>query len=440
MNNVLTSINSRLSNAKTLIRYFPIVLKEAMGIHVLDMNKKKYIDCISAAGSLPFGHNHFIASNAIQEFINRQLPVQTMDIATEVQYDFLNTLYKFLPHEFSRDAKIQMCSPSGGDAVDAAIKLAKVATGRSPIIAFYGGYHGQGYASSSISGKLRSKYTYSGMSDVHFLPYPNAYRCPFQIGAEGHKNISDYIECLLKNPQSGISKPAAVIFEAVQGEGGVNIAPNEWIRNLRKVTKELDIPLIADEVQTGFCRTGKKFAFEHAGITPDIVCVAKAIGGSMPLAAIIHNSKLDKWNEYQHAGTWRGNQMGFLLGMRTMEYMEKEKLWEKSHTLGDKFIEDMKTIQHDYPFIGDVRGKGLIFALEMVKPNSKKDKIGSLPPNINIAKKFQEKCLDNGLLILRGGPYGNVIRIIPPLTITNDEIDEVLHIIKKSLREIDSIK
>lgn len=436
MNNVLTSINSRLSNAKTLIRYFPIVLKEAIGIHVLDMNNKKYIDCVSSAGSLPLGHNHYVASNAIQEFINRNIPVQTMDIATEVQYDFLNTLYNFLPKKFAKNAKIQMCSPSGGDAIDAAIKLAKITTGRNSIISFYGGYHGQGYASSSISAKLRSKYTYSGMSDVHFLPYPNEYRCPFKIGKEGHTNISDYIEYSLTNPQTGISKPAAVIVEAVQGEGGVNIAPNEWLQNLRKITKNLDIPLILDEVQTGFCRTGKKFAFEHAGITPDIMCVAKAIGGSMPLAAIIHNSELDKWNEYQHAGTWRGNQIGFLLGMRTMEYMEKEKLWENAYMHGNRFIEEFKKFKDEYEIIGDVRGKGLLIALEFIKPNFKNDENKTKTPDLDIAKKFQEKCIENGLLLLRGGPYGNIIRIIPPLTITNSDIDEIIYIIKKSLNEI----
>ncbi|VVU95601.1 Aminotransferase class-III [seawater metagenome] len=423
-------INEKLSNAKTLIRHIPIVLKKGKGIYVFDTNDKKYIDCIAAAGTLPLGHNHVVIQNAILEFINGDYPVQTMDIPTSLQIEFTKKLYEFLPKEFSDNARLQMCSPSGGDTIEAAIKLSKIATGRNNILAFQGGYHGQGFGPSSLSGKVRGSFSYSGMSDVHFLPYPNEYRCPMSIGKEGYKIIVKYIENLINNPQSGIGKPAAIILETIQGEGGVNPAPSEWLKMIREITLKNDIILIIDEVQTGFCRTGKKFGFEHSGIVPDILCLAKAIGGSMPLALMMHHKKLDKWSEYQHSGTWRGNQLAFLTGLRCMEYMEKEELWVNAEQMGRLMYNKLNDIKLNNKSIGDLRAKGLMLAIEFIDTNNKDDKI----PSPEKALKLQSNCLENGLLTLRGGQFKNVIRIMPPLNITSDQVEEIINIINISIR------
>jgi len=430
MINIYKNINSKLSNAKSVMRYLPVVLKSGKGIRVTDIDGKTYLDCVASAGTIPFGHNHPIINNAIRDFSNNSYPVQTMDIPTELQIDFTNKLYDFLPKKFSETAKIQMCSPAGGDAVEAAIKLAKIATGRNTILAFQGGYHGQTFGGASISGKVRGSFPYSGMSDVHFLPYPSDYRCPLSIGSEGYLNLLEYTEKLFDNPQSGIGKPAAVILETVQGEGGVNPAPIPWMKEIRRITEERQIPLIIDEIQTGFCRTGKKFGFEHADIQPDIVCFAKAIGGSMPLAAIMHHQKLDKWTEYQHSGTWRGNQLAFLTGLRGLEYMEENKLWLNAESMGNHFKNELNKFKNDYPFIGDIRGRGLMLAIEIIH-NEENNSV-----NPELADKIQKKCMENGLLVLRGGPFKNVIRLMPPLNVTQEEIEEVIDIFIRSLKKL----
>jgi len=416
-------INYKLSNAKTLINYFPIVLKHANGIFVKDLNNKKYIDCILAAGTLPLGHNHPIINNCLKQFSENNYPVQTMDIPTELQYNFLKSLYNFIPNNISNDYKIQMCSPSGGDTIESAIKLAKIATQNNTILSFIGGYHGQSLGASSISGKVRKSFIYSGMSDVHFLPYPsNDY-----ILSTSH--INEYINDLLNNTQSGISKPAAIIFESIQGEGGINIAPKEFIQNLRKITYDLDIPLIADEVQTGFCRTGEKFAFQHSDIVPDMICMAKAIGGSQPLACLLHHEKLDKWSEFNHSGTWRGNQLGFLTGKHIIDYMQHNQSWINAKNMGNIIITKLKKIQNKYEIITNTRGKGLMIAFDIIDHKTKK-------PNPSQTLLFQQKCMENGLLLLKSGKHGNVIRLMCPLNIKESEIDEIIFIINKTLSQL----
>lgn len=416
-------INNKLSNAKTLIRYFPIVLKNANGIYVKDINNKKYIDCILAAGTLPLGHNHSIINQCLKKFSLNNYPVQTMDIPTELQYDFLNSLYNFLPYNISDDYKIQMCSPSGSDSIESAIKLAKISTQNNTILTFTGGYHGQSYGSSSISGKVRNSFKYSGMSDVHFLPYPNNY------SNLSTSQINQYINDLLLNNQSGISKPAAIIFESIQGEGGVNIASKEFIQNLRKITYEQNIPLIADEVQTGFCRTGKKFAFQHYDIIPDIICLAKSIGGSQPLSCLLHHHTLDKWSEFNHSGTWRGNQLAFLTGKTIIDYMEENKSWINAQNMGNLIINNLNQTQKKYQIITNIRGKGLMIAFDIINPKTNQ-------PDSSNTLLFQKKCMLNGLLLLKSGRYANTIRLMCPLNIKQSQIDEIIFIINKSLSQL----
>ena len=424
MNTIYTFINSRLSNAKTLSRYFPIVLQHGDGIHVKDMNNYSYIDCISAASALPLGHNHPYINKTIKEFIDNKNPIQTMDIPTTAQYRFMYKLYNFLPTSISNYGKLQMCSPSGSDAVEAAIKLAKINTGCESILSFKNSYHGQSYASLSISGRLENQFVFSKMPQSYILPYPKK-----------EDEIEESIQSIMKYISSNIQKPAAIIYESIQGEGGLNKAPKQWIERLREITYDYNIILIADEIQTGFCRTGYKFGFEESGINPDIICMAKALGGSMPLAAILYNQKFDKWKEYQHAGTWRGNQLAFATGEKIIEIMHTEKLWENAKYMESIFYEFMKDLKYKYPFIGEIKGKGLMLGFEINdKLLSKEEYNCNEINNYNktLAKHFQKICMDNGLLLLRAGEHGNIIRILPPLNITTDEMEEILFILYKS--------
>ena len=294
----------------------PFALEQAKGIYLKDVDGNVYFDCLSAAGALALGHNHDVVHEAIREQLDNNLPMLTLDITTPVKEEYVKDILSCLPKEFADNAKVQFCSPSGSDAVEAAIKLVKVATGRRTMVAFHGGYHGMTHGSLSMMGNLGSKSQIPGlMPDVHFLPYPYSYRCSMSnCLSKCQQTCSNYIETVLSDDESGIAKPAGIIVEAIQGEGGKIPAPDAWLIQLRKITKEQGIPLIIDEVQTGLGRTGKMFAFEHAGIIPDVVVLSKAIGGSLPMAVIVYHKDLDKWGPGTHAGTFRGNQLGMATG------------------------------------------------------------------------------------------------------------------------------
>ncbi|PTM58274.1 2,4-diaminobutyrate 4-transaminase [Desmospora activa DSM 45169] len=294
------------SNARSYPRRIPLAIREASGIHVTDVEGNLYFDCLAGAGTLALGHNHPLVIEAIQQVLADNGPLHTLDLTTPTKNAFIEELLSCLPQAFARRAKIQFCGPAGTDAVEAALKLVKTATGRRSIFAFHGAYHGMTHGSLALMGNTAPKEHVGGlMPDVHFLPYPYSYRCPFgQGGDKGAETGSRFIQRLLDDPESGITVPAGMIMETVQGEGGAIPAPDHWVQNIRLLTQERNIPLIIDEVQTGFGRTGKWFAFEHADITPDVLVLSKAIGGSLPLAVVVYDESLDAWSPGAHSGTF----------------------------------------------------------------------------------------------------------------------------------------
>lgn len=289
---------ARESNARTYPRRIKIAIREAKGIYIKDTDGHLYFDCLAGAGTLALGHNHPVVIEAIRAALDENLPLHTLDLTTPAKDQFVEELFASLPLEFARNARIQFCGPTGADAVEAAVKLVKTATGRRSMLSFHGGYHGMTHGALSLTGNLDAKEAVAaGMPDVHFLPYPYHYRCPFGLGGEqGHRTSSHYIESILNDPESGIVPPAGMILEIVQGEGGVIPAEDDWVRDMRRITYECNIPLIVDEIQTGFGRTGKLYAFEHSGITPDVLLLSKAIGGSLPLSVVVYNQALDQWS------------------------------------------------------------------------------------------------------------------------------------------------
>ena len=272
------------SSARNYPRKFPIAVGSAKGSWIEDVDGKRYIDFLNGAGTLALGHNDDAVNEAMVDLIRSGAPLHMLDIPTPLKDEFVKTLLSIVPPELASRAKVQFCSPSGTDATDAAIKLCKTATGRGTVIAFSGGYHGMGHGPMSLTGNLKAKNRVANiMPGVQFMPYPYSYRCPMGIGGEaGTRACINYLERLLKDPESGVTKPAAVILEAVQGEGGVIPAPVEFLRAVRRITRELGIPMICDEIQCGLGRTGKVFAFEHAGIVPDVILISKALGSRCP--------------------------------------------------------------------------------------------------------------------------------------------------------------
>jgi diaminobutyrate-2-oxoglutarate transaminase len=416
------------SNARSYPRRIPLALKRARGIYVEDVEGRTFIDCLAGAGTLALGHNHPVVIDAIRQVLSDELPLHTLDLTTPVKDQFVQDLFAVLPEALAREAKIQFCGPTGTDAVEAALKLVRTATGRSGILSFQGGYHGMSLGALNLMGNHGPKKPLGAVlgNGVQFLPYPYDYRCPFGLGGEQGVQVNlNYLENLLNDPEGGVLLPAAVIVEVVQGEGGVIPADIVWLQGLRRITEQAGVALIVDEIQSGFARTGKMFAFEHAGIIPDVVVLSKAIGGSLPLAVVVYREWLDTWAPGAHAGTFRGNQMAMAAGSAVLRYLREHDIAGHALAMGERLSNHLRTLQRDYPQMGDIRGRGLMLGVELVDPRGATDKLGHSPVFTALASRVQAECLKRGLILELGGRHGSVVRFLPPLIISAEQVDEV---------------
>ncbi|WP_440062854.1 diaminobutyrate--2-oxoglutarate transaminase [Pseudomonas syringae] len=424
------------SNVRSYPRKLPLAIAKAHGVWVTDVEGTTYLDCLAGAGTLALGHNHEAIMASLDSFLTSGMPMHTLDLTTAVKDAFSETLLGLLPGQ-GRDYCLQFCGPSGADAVEAAIKLAKTATGRHNIISFSGAYHGMTHGALALTGNTAPKNAVANlMPGVQFLPYPHEYRCPLGIGGEaGAEALSYYFTQFIEDVESGVSLPAAVILEAVQGEGGVNPAPAAWLQQIREVTRKHGILLILDEVQAGFGRTGKMFAFEHAGIEPDVIVMSKAVGGGLPLAVLGFKREFDAWSPGNHAGTFRGNQMAMATGLATLEVLQRQNLPAQAAKRGQWLREQLGLLQQRYPAMGQVRGRGLMLGIEIVDERQPADHLGSFPMDPELAVAIQQHCFKQGLLLERGGRNGNVIRLLPPLIITEEQCQLVIQRFEEALKD-----
>lgn len=418
---ILRRQSLRESAARTYARSLPIVPVRARGLTIEGADGRRYLDCLSGAGTLALGHNHPVVLEAIKKVIDSGAPLHVLDLATPVKDAFTTELFATLPREFADNARIQFCGPAGTDAVEAAFTLVRAATGRSGLLAFTGAYHGMTAGALAASG---------GADDVRVtrLPFPQDYRCPFGTGGEHGAELSArWTESVLDDPKSGTPAPAGMIVEPVQGEGGVNPAPDGWMRRMRQITEARSIPLIADEVQTGVGRTGAFWAVEHSGVVPDVMVLSKAIGGSLPLAVIVYRSELDTWQPGAHAGTFRGNQLAMAAGTATLAHVRENRLAERAADLGARMLADLRGLASHHPCIGDVRGRGLMIGVELVDPEAAPASPGGeAPPDPVLARAVQQECLRRGLIVELGGRHSTVVRLLPPLTLTDEQATAVV--------------
>jgi diaminobutyrate-2-oxoglutarate transaminase len=423
------------SQVRSYPRRLPLAIERAKGPWVWDTRGQKYLDFLSGAGVMALGHHHPEVDAEIINQINRQLPYQTLDLTSPVKNAFIEELLDFLPDGFSDEPRVQFCGPSGADAVEAALKLAKLKTGRTGIFSFQGGYHGVTHGALAVTGNLAMRERQTGlMPDVHFLPYPYSFRCPFGIGgADGARVGLNYLETILNDRESGIAKPAAIILEAIQGEGGVIPAPRFWLRELRRITREHGIVLIMDEIQSGIGRTGAGFAHEASGISPDILVLSKAVGGGLPLAVLVFDASMDAWRGGEHCGTFRGNQLAMAAGAKTLQIIRRDGLCGHAKAMGKRLMKGLKEIAKNAPdCVGEVRGRGLMVGMEIVDRTSGKP--GCPPPHgAERAVLIQREALKRGLIIERGGRHGCVLRFLPPLIIKRAQIDRSLATIADSI-------
>ncbi|MCS0175670.1 pyridoxal phosphate-dependent class III aminotransferase [Vibrio alginolyticus] len=423
------------SEVRSYPRRLPIAIKQAFGCLVEDTRGQIFLDCLAGAGTLALGYNHPEINQALKEQLDSGLPYQTLDIATSVKTTFIQSVKSFLPQELSENSVIQFCGPSGADAVEAAIKLAKQTTGRNTMFAFRGAYHGMTNGTMGMMGNLGTKARRTGlMSDVHFMPFPYNLRCPFGLGGdEGAKASIRYIDRLLNDDESGIMKPAAIIVEPVQGEGGVVPAPAFWLRELRRICDEHGILLIFDEIQCGVGKTGYNFAFEESGIVPDILCLSKAIGGGLPMSLLVINKQHDTWKPGEHTGTFRGNQLAMVSGAKALEIIQRDNLVEHANIAGQYLRYGLESIQKRVNCIAEVRGKGLMLGVEIKNPEGELNKFGEPQADSELTLSIQRAALERGLIVEKGGREGAVIRFLPPLIISFEQIDFVLRVFEDAI-------
>lgn len=432
----LTRQDEMESNVRSYPRKLPLAIAKAQGCWVTDVEGNEYLDCLAGAGTLALGHNHPAIIKSIQDTLASGLPLHTLDITTPLKDAFSEALLAHFPGG-KDEYRLQFCGPTGADATEAAVKLAKTFTGRGNVISFSGGYHGMTQGSLALTGNLGAKNAVPNlMPGVQFLPYPHEYRCPLGLGGEaGVDALTYYFENFIEDVESGVVKPAAVILEAIQGEGGVVVGPAKWLRKIREVTEKHGILMIADEVQAGFCRSGKMFAFQHAGIEPDIVVMSKAVGGSLPLAVLAIKKKFDAWQPAGHTGTFRGNQLAMATGYASLRIMREQDLAGNAQASGDFIRSELNRLAQEFPCIGNVRGRGLMIGIEIVDERRPADRMGSLPADAVLAAEIQKACFNNKLLLERGGRNGTVVRLLAPLIITQQECEELIKRFRQSVAD-----
>ena len=420
----------RESNARTYPRRLPIAIKRASGSYIEDLDGNVFIDFLTGAGVLGLGHNH----PEVVAAVHRQLDVfcHGLDFPTEVKDEFVSTQLSLLPEPMRDRMKIQFCGPAGANAVDAALKLCKTATGRGNVAAFQGAFHGSSHSAMAVTGSVSQKEPIAnGMPGVHFFPYPYAYRWPMTLDPEtcGDQCLHT-LESGLKDPLGGIAKPAAVIIEIVQAEGGVIVGPVDFIRGVRELTRELGIPMIVDEIQTGCGRTGTWYAFEQYGVEPDVIIASKGLGGiGMPIAVVFYDRELDTWAPGAHTATFRGNQLAFAAGIESAKIIQRDGILEHVQRESEYLVDELRSLQVEHRTIGDVRGLGLMLGLEMIDPDT-----GAA--SSELALRFQRSALENGLIIELGGRYDSVVRLLPPLNVSRETVDQALEIFARALAEV----
>lgn len=423
-------VGSVESSARSYAGWIETSMAKGYLCELTDVDGKTYLDCLACAGTLATGHNHPTIVKALTDYLGSGATLQVLDITTPIKRLFIDRLMSVLPSSFADSARIQFCGPTGADATEAALKLFKTATGRRDIISFQGGYHGMTAGALALTGNISAKESVGSLlPNVHHVPFPYRYRCPWGRGGEETDQLSlAMLADQLDDVESGICKPAAIICESIQGEGGVVPASVEWLQGLRKITADRDIPLIIDEIQTGVGRTGWMFSFERAGIEPDAILVSKAIGGGMPISMVIYNERYDSWNPGAHAGTFRGNQLAFAGGIATLDVIEQDNLLEKVQRQGAWLESRLNLLKDKHEVIGDVRGMGLMWGVEIVNP-ADLDTHGRPVANGDLARQIKFSCLEHGMIIESGGRHGAVIRFLPPLIITDNELERALEIL-----------
>jgi 4-aminobutyrate aminotransferase len=404
-------------------RYTNLVIDHAKGANVYDLNGRKYMDFTSGIGVTSTGHCHPKVVTAIQEQAARLIHGQVNIYFHKPLLDLIEALQPVMPP----DLDSYYFTNSGAECIEASVKLAKQATGRTNVIVFNGGFHGRTHLTMAMtSSKVELRKNYQPLvSGVFVAPFPYSY----YYGMDDD-STTDFCLRELKKLLKGQCAPeetACMVIEPVLGEGGYVVPPKRFMQELREICSHYGILLVADEIQSGFGRTGKFFAVEHYGITPDVMAVAKGIASGMPISGVVTRSELAaKWAPGSQGGTYGGNAVACAAAVATLKVIQEEGLVQNAHERGEQLRTHLSNLQAQFPVIGDVRGLGLMDAVEFTRDGE---------PDPDTSKAVMAAALEEGLILLGCGTFDNVIRWIPPLVVTTQEIDDAIEIFAKALEK-----
>ena len=403
------------SEVRYYCRDFPTVFTKAIGCKLFDEQGREYLDFFSGAGTLNYGHNNPRLKRRLIEYLENDSITHSLDMATAVKREFLERFNALILAPRRLRFKVQFCGPTGANAVEAALKLARKVTGRQTVVFFMNAYHGLSLGSLAVTGSA-SKRASAGVPLNYTMPVP------FDGDLGSQVDTLDYFEALLQNPGSGMELPAAVIVETIQAEGGVKVASYEWLRRLEQLARRYEIVLIVDDIQVGCGRTGTFFSFEDAGICPDMICLSKSISGfGLPMALLLIRPELDVWQPGDHTGTFRGHNLAFATASEALDCYWREEAFTdsilKKSRLATELLEEI--VERHPQAQGWIRGRGLIRGLGF---------------DVNgLAQEVARAAFERGLIIETAGARSEVVKLLPPLTIEEEELREGITRIADSL-------
>jgi diaminobutyrate-2-oxoglutarate transaminase len=400
-------------------RSFPVVFDKAEAEIMTTEDGKDYLDFFSGAGALSYGHNHPAMRKALLEYIEGGHITHGLDMYTVAKRDFLAALNDIILKPRNMDYRVQFCGPTGTNAVEAAMKLARKVTGREQIVCFTNGYHGMTLGSLSITGNAFKR---AGAG----IPLSHTTTMPFCGYVDGEMDSLNYFEQLLADPSSGMDKPAAVILETVQAEGGVNVASQAWMERLNKICKDHGILLIIDDIQVGCGRTGKFFSFDDWDVDPDMITLSKSLSGyGLPLAVVLLKPEHDEWAPGEHNGTFRGFNPGFVTATAALEtFWKDDALTNKIVTQAALVEKRLTEMVGRFPKLkAEVRGRGFIQGVEFHGDGE-------------FAGKVSEECFERGLVIETAGSEDQVLKLLIPLIISEENLHRGLDIIEQSIEAV----
>ena len=407
------------SQVRGYIRSFPVLFTYAKGSILRDDTAKEYIDFFSGAGTLNYGHNNELFKAKLIDYVESDGVVHGLDMATSAKKAFLESVEQHLLKPRNWNYTLQFTGPTGTNAVEAALKLARQVTGRQNVISFTHGFHG--VSCGALAATANKKFREAAGIQLHnttFMPYDG------YLGPD--VDTINYLERLLEDPSSGLEKPAAVIVETIQGEGGVNVATTRWLKALQQLCKEHGMLMIVDDIQVGCGRTGTFFSFEKAGIQPDIITLSKSLSGyGLPMSLVLMKPELDIWKPSAHNGTFRGNNLAFVTATAALDHYWQNAEFSKQIQNKEVLVRDwLENIVHSYPGSGlSVRGRGLIQGLVA-------------PQGSDIATQIASRAFEKGLVIETSGAKDEVVKLLPALTIEPELLKKGLNILEQSVAEV----